>query len=204
MKACKTGAFVLGFLVYSFSVAQGWSEPAKRVVVWDGEHARTGAGWVNPTTSTIGPETAESHSGRTALEFRFKGGSNDQWHGAGWDWCAFQTGDCGTDITGFKYFAFWMKITGKNADPRINLLCNGKVLDTPEHHTEKVAVLHYCPQLSDGQWHYISIPLADLSQPAGFDPNHVCELQMFNTGDGDGSFFLDDIGFEGTAGDMRP
>jgi hypothetical protein len=66
----------------------------------------------------------------------------------------------------------------------------------PEHHTEKVSVLAYCPQLSDGQWHQVSIPLTDLKQPKGFDPLHVGELQMFNAGAGDGSYFFDDLAFE--------
>jgi len=38
--------------------------------------------------------------------------------------------------------------------------------------------------------------LADLKQPKGFDPLHVGELQIFNVGAGDGSFFIEDIGFE--------
>jgi hypothetical protein len=83
-------------------------------------------------------------------------------------------------------------------------LCNGAVFDTPEHHTEKVPVLKYCPQLLDGQWHQVSIPLADLKQPKGFDPSHVGELQMFNAGEGDGSFFIDDIAFDDRTGDKQP
>jgi hypothetical protein len=170
--------------------------PVKRVVVWDGEQVTKGAGWSNPKGSTIGPQTAEVHSGHSALEFKFKGGSGEDWPGAGWNWCAFQTGPYGTDITAFRYFTFWMKTKGKVADPQINLLCNGRVFDMPEHHTDKVAILHYCPQLLDGRWHKLSIPLADLKEPKGFDPLHVGELQMFNAGAGDGSFFIDDIGFE--------
>jgi len=174
----------------------------KRVVVWDGEQASTGAGWTNPTTATIKPQAIEVRSGNTALEFKFKG-SGEEWLGAGWNWCAFQTGPYGTDITAFKNFTFWMKTKGKVTEPQINLLCNGAVFDTPEHHTEKVPVLKYCPQLLDGQWHQVSIPLADLKQPKGFDPSHVGELQMFNAGEGDGSFFIDDIGFDDRAGDKH-
>jgi hypothetical protein len=66
----------------------------------------------------------------------------------------------------------------------------------PEHHTEKVLVSKYCPQWKDGQWHKVSVPLKDLIQPAGFDPKHVAEMQFFNTGNGDGSFFIDDLAFE--------
>jgi hypothetical protein len=165
-----------------------------RVVVWDGEQVVKGTGWVNHETCSMGPQTVEAHSGNTALEFKFKGAGD--WLGAGWNWCAFQTGPYGTDITAMKKFTFWIKSKGKTADLKINLLCNGLVFDMPKHHTEKVSVLAYCPQLSDGQWHQVSIPLADLKQPKGFDPLHVGELQMFNAGAGDGSFFFDDLAFE--------
>lgn len=66
----------------------------------------------------------------------------------------------------------------------------------PEHHTERVSAINYCPQLPDGEWHKVSILLADLKQPAGFDPLHVGELQIFNAGEGDGSFLIDGLAFE--------
>jgi hypothetical protein len=196
MKALNHSLSVLAFLISSLGAISLQAQFVKQVVVWDGEQVSKGAGWTNPKTCTIEPQTIESHSGHTALEFRFKGGSNEAWPGAGWNWCAFQTGPYGTDITAFKYLIFWMKTRGKVANPQVNLLCNGKVFDMPEHHTEKVSVLHYCSQLFDGEWHKVSIPLADLVQPNGFDPLHVGELQIFNAGEGDGSFFIDDIGFE--------
>ncbi len=37
--------------------------PLKSVVVWDGEKATKGAGSCDPKGSTIGPQTAEAHSG---------------------------------------------------------------------------------------------------------------------------------------------
>jgi hypothetical protein len=74
--------------------SNGAAPAVKRVVVWDGEQASTGAGWTNPTTATIKPQTVEAHSGNTALEFRFKGDKG--WLGAGWNWLAFKTGIVGT------------------------------------------------------------------------------------------------------------
>ena len=203
---------LVGLALCTFSLVTAQAEPAapsspspalpsvKRMVVWDGEQATKGAGWSNPKASTVGPQMVEAHSGKTAVEFKFKG-SGEEWPGTGWNWCAFQTGPYGTDITPFKNFTFWLKTKGKIADVQLNLLCNGDKFDMPEHHTEKVSALTYCPQLLDGQWHQVSIPLADLKQPAGFDALHVGELQIFNAGAGDGSFFIDDIGFEGPAGD---
>jgi hypothetical protein len=201
MKAPRHSLLILALLIISLGAIRVRAENAKRVVVWDGEQATQGAGWANPKTCTFGPQTVEAHSGQTALEFKFRGASDGGWPGAGWNWCAFQTGPYGTDITAFKYLTFWMKTKGTVAKPQINLLCNGKAFDLPEHHTVKVSVLHYCPQLLDGEWHKVSIPLADLTQPEGFDPLHVGELQMFNAGEGDGSFFIDDICFDDPAGD---
>lgn len=189
----------LGFLALTVgTVAAASLSPDKttRVVVWNGESERTGAGWVNPTSSSIKPQSAVVHGGKVALEFKFK--DDAHWIGAGWDWVAFKTGAFGTDVTSMKRFTFWIKSQGKTGDLQINLLCCGPVLDTPEHHTEKVHVLKYCPKLFDGKWHEVAIPLADLTRPAGFDPQHVCELQMGFLVDkeAEGSFFLADLAFD--------
>ncbi len=175
----------------------------KRVVVWDGEQAKTGGGWTNPATMSIKPQTAEAHSGNTSLEFNFKG--NKEWLGAGWNWMAFKTGILGTDASEMKNLTFWIKSKGKAGPLQINLLCNGVVLDTPEGHTAKVQVLRYCPQLLDGQWHEVVIPLAALKPAKGFNPKIMCELQMgFMAEAGtDGSFFIDDIAFDDRTGDKQ-
>ena len=174
----------------------------KRVVVWDGEQASKGGGWTNPTTCTIRPQTSEAHSGNTALEFKFKG--SKQWLGAGWNWCAFKTGtDVGTDTSAMKNLSLWIKTKGKGGDLQINMLCNGVVLDTPDEHTAKVHVLKYCPQLLDGQWHEVVIPLADLTPAQGYNPKIVSEIHFgFMAEEGtDGSFLIDDIAFDDRAGD---
>ena len=46
----------------------------------------------NPKTWTLEPQAVESHSGHTALKSKFKGGSNDAWPGAGWNWWRFSNG----------------------------------------------------------------------------------------------------------------
>jgi Carbohydrate binding domain (family 11) len=172
----------------------------KRVVVWDGEEANKGTGWVNAQSGYIKSQTIEAHSGKTALEFKFKG-DGSEWPGAGWDWVNFETGAHGTDITGLKTLTFWMKIKGDVADVQLNLLCNGEKLDMPEHHTGKVSAFAYCPHLHDDGWHKVSIPLVDFKTPVGFDPLHVAELHIFNAGAGDGSLFIDDISFDDVAVD---
>ncbi len=170
-----------------------------RVITWSGDGAHAGAGWTNPTTSKIGPESVDVRDNQEALRFEFN--DKSQWIGAGWNWLGFKKGSFGTDITSMKYFTFWVKATGSSADLQINLLCNGLVADRPEHHTEKVHVLKYCPGLSDGKWHDVFIPLADLTSPDGFDATHVCEMQLgfFASGAVSGSFVFDDIGFTTTS-----
>ncbi len=177
----------------------------KNIIVWDGEHASPGAGWVTKNGEcTVKPQTTVAHSGSSAVQFRFKSwkvASEADWIGAGWNWVNWQVGPYGTDITGMKYFSFWLKVEGAAAEMRFNLLCNGApALDMPEHHTEKVIVSKYCPRWKDGQWHQITIPLKDLVQPAGFDAAHVAEMQFFNTGNGDGSFYIDDLVFSDSTG----
>jgi hypothetical protein len=180
-------------------------ESVKRVVAWNGERANTGAGWVNPTTSALKPQSAEAHSGNTALEFKLKG--TNHWMGMGWNWFKFKTGtNVGTDASAMKNLSFWIKSKGKvRGNLSVNLLCNGNVLDTPEEHTVKVEVLKYCPSFLDGQWHEVVIPMADLNQIKGFNPKIISEIHFGLTTeqDTDGSFFIDDIGFDDRAGDQH-
>jgi hypothetical protein len=173
----------------------------KKTVVWDGEQIALGSGWVTSNGDCkVKSQSSIAHSGNSAVQFTFKSSqvnSESDWIGAGWNWVNWQVGPYGTDIREFKTFSFWIKVEGIAAEMRFNLLCNGPpALDMPEHHTEKVLVSDYCPQWKDGQWHKISVPLKDLTQPAGFDARHVAEMQFFNTGNGDGSFFIDEVSFE--------
>ncbi len=180
------------------------TKPAQptRVVVWDGETAKNFGAWANPPTSSYAPKTGEAHSGDTALEFKF----NDEnvWIGCGFHWFDWKKGtNVGTDIRSMTHLTFWIKAVGSTGDLDAQLLCNGDVLDTPEHHTSKARVALYCPTYRDGQWHEVAIPLADLAQPEGFDPKIVSQLDLGINPSGkvSGSFLIDDIAFEnrGTA-----
>jgi Carbohydrate binding module (family 6) len=176
------------------------------LVAWDGEQAAVGSGWTHvDAQGEVGlrPQTVVAHSGRTALEFRCKG---TDWLGAGWNWVAFVKG-AGTDVRAMQRLLLWVKCSGRGGDLQINLLCGGQEFDTPEHHTEKVHLLNYCPTLLDGAWHRVAIPLADLRTVAGYDPTKVAELQMglLATQPVDCSFFIDDIGFDdGAAQGISP
>ncbi|ESQ76632.1 hypothetical protein ABAC402_02860 [Asticcacaulis sp. AC402] len=203
--AAATFALVLGAGPVAASTPAFAEDPAlltqvthdARVVVWDGETANVGSGWVNPTRSTFAAQTSQAHSGASALELKFSG--NSEWIGAGWNWFNFKTGDdIGTDVTGLSTFSFWIKVQGKPVQFRINLQCNGTVLDTPEQHSARVDVLSYAPNIFDGHWHEVRIPLRDLIESEGFNPRVVSQLQLDLTvgPDTHNSFFIDDISFD--------
>src|SRR5579883_1731375 len=88
------------------------------IIVWNG----TGAGWTNPTTSTIQAESTDVHDSKAALEFKFS--DSGRWLGAGWNWLGFKKGPYGTDISQMRFLTFWVKSTGTVADLQINLLSN--------------------------------------------------------------------------------
>jgi hypothetical protein len=188
---------LLALLFVAVSCPAAEHAPIHRVVVWDGEQAARGSGWTNTTGSgevRLRTQTAVAHSGNAALEIRCRG---DKWLGAGWNWVAYTKGE-GTDVRGLKRLTLWIKCSGKGGDLQFNLLCGGQEFDTPEHHTEKVHLLKYCPALLDGQWHQVTVPLADLKTVAGYDPTKVCELQMglLASEPVDCSYFIDDIAFD--------
>jgi hypothetical protein len=188
---------VLPTAIFADTTTTTPAPPPHKIIVWDGETANTGAGYTNPSSSTLLPETTDAHSGTTALEFKFQG--SGVWLGCGWDWFNWKTGDdVGTDTTGMKNLTFWIKSKGATGDLQVQLLCNGVVLDTPEHHSAKVDVLKYCPDLLDGKWHQVEIPLADLTQPAGFNPKIISRIDFGFNADkpANGSFVVDDIGFD--------
>jgi hypothetical protein len=168
-----------------------------RVVVWDGEGRDKGSTWVNPTTSTFVRTQEDSHSGKSALKLTFH--DKNVWIGCGFDWFDWKAGrDVGTDTTRMTNLNFWIKAKGLTGDLQIQLLCNGDVIDTPEHHAPKVSVAKYCPSFRDGAWHEVVIPLADMPYPKGYDPKVVTmvDFGFWTDGEADGSMLIDDLAFD--------
>jgi len=169
----------------------------KRTIVWDGEAHDRGGSWVNPTTSTFLRTHGDAHSGNTSLELKFH--DKNIWIGCGFDWFDWKTGrTLGTDTSKMSNLNFWIKTTGLKEDLQVQLLCNGDVVDTPEHHAPKMSIAKYCPTFRDGKWHEVVIPLRDMAYPKGYDPKVVTMIDFgFNAeGEANGSIFLDDIAFD--------
>ena len=169
----------------------------KRVVVWDGETHDKGSSWVNPTTSTFLRAHGDAHSGDTALELKFH--DKQIWIGFGFDWFDWKTGrNLGTDTSKMTNLDFWIKSKGLAEDLQVQLLCNGDVVDTPEHHAPKMSIVKYCPSFRDGQWHEVVIPLRDMAYPKGYDPKVVTMIDFgfYTQVEAQGAILIDDIVFD--------
>jgi len=169
----------------------------KRVVVWDGEAHDKGSSWVNPATSTFLRTQRDAHSGKTALELKFH--DKQIWIGCGFDWFDWKAGrKIGTDTSQMTNLNFWIKTNGLTEDLQLQLLCNGDVVDTPEHHAPKMSVAKYCPSYRDGKWHEVVIPLRDMAYPKGYDPTVVTMIDFgfYTESEATGSILIDDIAFD--------
>lgn len=169
----------------------------KRTVVWDGETHDKGSSWVNPTTSTFLRTQRTAHSGKTALELKFH--DKQVWIGWGFDWFDWKTGrDLGTDTSKMTNLNFWIKSDGLTEDLQVQLLCNGDVVDTPEHHAPKMSIAKYCPTFRDSKWHEVVIPLRDMDYPKGYDPKVVTMIDFgfYTQNEAAGSILIDDLAFD--------
>ena len=170
----------------------------ERVVVWDGEAQDKGTSWVNPTTSTFTRTQKDAHSGNTALELKFH--DKQVWIGCGFDWFEWKAGrNIGTDTSKMSNLNFWIKSNGGlTGDLQLQLLSNGDVIDTPEHHASKISIAKYCPDFRDGKWHEVVIPLNAMTCPKGYDPKVVTMIDFgfYTEGEASGSILIDDIAFD--------
>ena len=117
--------------------------------------------------------------GAKGLEFHAAGSG---WAGAGWNWFGFWPPTAGTDLRPYRSLTFQIRVESKlqNAAPDhrtvgVRLACsNGNKTTAP------AMVQKYDGMFDDGQWHKISIPIADLSRSEGaqFDWEKAWEFQL--------------------------
>lgn len=177
----------------------------KRVMLWDGKTTQLASTWVNPSSSVFTPSPNPLDSGERPLELRFN--DSHVWIGFGYDWFNWKTGlKEGTDTRGMTRLTFRMKATGLQDDLQLQLLCNGKVVDTPAHHTVKVSVAKYCSSIADGHWHEVVIPLKDLKYSKGYHPQAVTMIDFgfYAQNPTHGTILLNDLSFDNTPVDKAP
>lgn len=165
---------------------------ANRMLVWNGEEAKSGQGWAGPETAKAGiaPRLGTAVSGQTALAFT---GSGAEWIGAIWNWRGWFPKGSGDDVSQFRNLSF-----------RIKVACEGELgsltvsLASQDGKTAAAKVIDYCPELLDGNWHEVVIPFADLAPEEKYDPHRVWQLAIDSWAPAARTFtvLLDDLGFD--------
>jgi len=166
-----------------------------KLVVWNGEDAAKGHGWSAPKNddNSFKAQKETARSGDTALELKLKG---DAWFGGGFNWHDWWPETAGNDTSAFTHLVFACKIKGDlDANIGVSLGSNNR------NSTEPVLLSTYAKDvnLRDGEWHEITIPLADFKSAEGkpFDRKAVWEIGFGSWQQDSRSFslFLDDITF---------
>jgi hypothetical protein len=167
--------------------------PAKKIV-WDGEGFGGGLGWTSPKDDKnfVKIQKEEFHNGKFGVEWR---GEGQGYIGGGFNWKGWYPADAGDDISALKNLVFWAKTTG---DKLANLSVS--LVSAPDKKpTAVVNALDYCPDLQDGKWHEVVIPLADLyAGKTGFNKYKAWEIGLGTQADKAVKFsvFIDEIGFD--------
>ena len=183
--------------IFRLDLAEGAGGPnaPARMIVWDGDTVAGGGGWTHPKTDAllVKPQDTEFHNGKTALEFHAEG---TVWLGCGWNWCGWYPENAGTDISAFRNLSFWVKFKPekKPSNFQVHLSCSSS-----KKPSRDVDVPKYCPNVMDGDWHEVVIPLKDLyDDNSEFDPKKAWELDLgcHTTEEAKFSLFVDEIGFD--------
>jgi hypothetical protein len=134
---------------------------------WDGKGHAGGNGW-----GGVSAQAAVTKAGGQALAFAVANAAESQ---AGWNWTNWSTSGM-TDTSSCTHLQFWCKVQGEQKPAAIAVqLCCGPSKNT----SAEVALLPIEPQLLDGGWHRLRIPLASLLAGAtGFDARSVFELRL--------------------------
>jgi len=177
----------------------------QRLVIWDGAHIRPrnvgsgrsgrldfwdgGKSWASCDAKPNCQATLAAKSGvgvdginveaAKGLEFHAAGSG---WAAAGWNWFAWWPPTAGTDLRPYRSLTFQIRVEPKSRDTApdsrsvvVHLACsNGKKA------TAGAMVHKYDASFDDGNWHKITIPVADLGRNEGaqFDWERVWEFQL--------------------------
>jgi hypothetical protein len=173
------------------SEAAGRDRARSGLVVWSGQPTDGGAGWVGPTgtKSTIEVTKGQGRDGAAAVAFH---GVGSGWTGCLWNWNGY--GGAGTDLGARTHLTFWAKASGQKPDT-----LDVGLGSTGDARTGQVSLAAYCPDLWDGQWHAVTVPLADLyaKDKGSFDPGKATELDInaWSAGQRDFTLLIGGISF---------
>lgn len=178
------------------------SPTGDRYVFWDGEGTGNSAkGWADcdkkpDCKGTLAPEPGKGAGDSTGLHLH---GEGPGWIGGGWNFLGWWPEDGGFDISGYGKLTFSIKVVSESEemapDPgavNVSLRCSKGKKDSGA-----VALKNYAPDLLNGQWHQVSIPLGEFAKDE-FDPGTTWEMNVSTWSQAPKKFdiYLDDIAVE--------
>ena len=135
------------------------------VLLWNGEEAAGGASFKGAGSERL---DVIAEAGRIGKGIRFTARGQQQAH-YGWNWHSWTPADAGTNISGCAAFVFSVRMTGEARPTRMSahLVCSP---GDKQGFSQKVELLPLVPNLMNGEWHRVEIPIA-LLVPAGHEFN---------------------------------
>lgn len=154
----------------------------RTAMLWDGDEATPVLdGWVSPKhpPNAIGPTREVARVGGVSLRYVVK---NESWANAGCSWGK----PTAQAVAGAKAVAFAIKVDGPVAPTALSIQFGA--------YEDRVDLVKRCPDVLDGGWHEIVIPLPE-AIPGG-DPAAITGMRLNANGVTiDAMIHVDDIGF---------
>ena len=177
---------------------------AAKEIVFDGaEIGASAKSWAQGGTAGKVTGAAQDKEVRTAgrktVEFH---GEGSGWMGIGWNWFGWWPQDGGTDISRYTTLRFWAKVSGDKKPPQLTAL----LTSNDKKATQPADLLKYCPELLDGKWHEVVIPIQDMDTKGELNKAKVWEI-LFGAWTQDAvnfNLYVDEIAFGGASGAAAP
>ena len=178
---------------------------SKPLVVWNGDNVKpTAQSWSDcdskPCTSVAEVSAKAGSNGTVGLEYRVE--TSKGWAGFGWNWTSWYVGGA-SNVVGRKNLKLMLQIQADGADtaPELDGIQIGlRCAKAKQCGVGLAGLKKYEPAAADGQWHDVSIPLADMKPEKGviWDPGSVWEITIGSWAPTPKKFVihLDDIRFE--------
>lgn len=176
-------------------------------MIWDGEGngIEGGKSWADcdakpSCRAQVDSVAGIGRDGSTGLAYHAEG---PQWSGFGWNWFGWYPEDAGTDVRGYDQISFWIKVEAESVDaaPDPGSLTFNLGCSKGQKTSAGALVSKYAENALDGEWHRVTIPLADFyvgKEGAEFDPASAWEFRLstWNASPRNFTVILDDVVFE--------
>jgi hypothetical protein len=156
----------------------------QRHVIWDGEESTAGQGWAScdkegECKATLMPAPGKGANGTGGLELH---GEGPGWQGGGWNWFGWYPENAGTDLSGYDHLSFSVKVTSPSKDksPDAGGISLAFGCSKDKKNSADASLGKYAADAANGQWHEVSIPLADFfaGKGAECDARSAWELRV--------------------------